>query len=95
VPKERLEAFAGGHGGIVHDWRSVESHSGRATRTIKAGGQAKGYEEEVAAFLEALRTGTPAISLESQALTTATTFAILESIAGGRVAEVRLPAAGA
>ena len=95
VPKERLEAFAGGRGGIIHDWRSVEIHGGRSVRTVKASGQAKGYAEEVAAFLEAVKTGTPAIALESQVLTTAATFAILESIASGRPVAVRLPSAGA
>ncbi len=95
MPKERLEAFAGGRGGIIHDWRSVELHGGRSVRTVKASGQAKGYAEEVDAFFEAVKTGTPAITLESQALTTAATFAILESIASGQPVAVRLPSAGA
>jgi polar amino acid transport system substrate-binding protein len=90
VPKERVEAFADGRGGIVHDWRSVELYEGRNARTIKSKGQAKGYAEEIGAFLEAVRTGRPAISLESQALTTAATFAVLRSIAERRPVEVGL-----
>jgi polar amino acid transport system substrate-binding protein len=90
VPKERVEAFCGGRGGIVHDWRWVELFDGRGVRKIKARGQAKGFAEEIVAFLEAVRTGKPAISLESQALTTAATFAVLRSIADHRPIEVTL-----
>ena len=91
VPKERVEAFAGGRGGILHDWRSVELFDGRRARTLKAKGQAKGFAEEVAAFLDSLRTGAPAIALESLAYTTAATFAVRRSIAERRPVDVELP----
>jgi predicted dehydrogenase len=93
VPKERIEAFASGRGGVLHDWRSVELFEGRQARTLKASGQAKGFAEEVEAFLTALRTGTPAIPLESLAYTTLATFAALQSAAERRPVEVVLPGA--
>jgi polar amino acid transport system substrate-binding protein len=91
VPKERVEAFAGGRGGVLHDWRSVDLLEGRRARTLKASGQAKGFAEEIAAFFASLRTGTPAIPLESLAYTTAATFAVRQSIAERRAVEVTLP----
>ena len=91
VPKERVEAFAGGRGGVLHDWRSVDLLEGRRARTLKASGQAKGFAEEIGAFFASLRTGTPAIPLESLAYTTAATFAVRQSIAERRAVEVTLP----
>jgi predicted dehydrogenase/threonine dehydrogenase-like Zn-dependent dehydrogenase len=93
VPKERIEAFAGGRGGVLHDWRSVDLLEDRQGRTLKAAGQAKGFAEEVAAFLTSLRTGAPAIPLESLAYTTAATFAVLRSIAERQPVDVILPPA--
>lgn len=91
VAKERLEAFAGGRGGIIDDWRKLELIGGRKTRTVSASGQAKGYAEELAAFLAAVATGRPALSLESQALTTVTTFAAIESFSTRAPVEIRVP----
>lgn len=90
VPKEHLEAFRRGYGGIIHDWKKAEVFEpGTSARRVYAkGGQAKGYAEEIEAFLKAIETGEPAITLESQVLTTAATFAILESASGGGVVEV-------
>jgi hypothetical protein len=90
VAKERLEAFSSGRGGIIDDWRSVELIDGRSRKIVKASGQAKGYAEEVTAFLESIRTGVPAITLESQALTTLATFAAHESWTTGGSIDVAL-----
>lgn len=88
VAKERLEAFAGGRGGVLDDWRSVELFEGRDRRVIKARGQAKGYAEEIAAFLSSLRGGAPAIPFGNLVATTAATFAALRSIVEGRVVTI-------
>jgi hypothetical protein len=56
---------------------------------LKARGQAKGYAEELAAFLAAAATGQPAIPIESQLLTTAATFAIVRSISSGSIEAVK------
>lgn len=94
LPKERVEAFSGGSGGIIDDWRSVELHQAGKVKTIKASGQAKGYAEEVTAFFSAVSSGKPAISLKSLALTTAATFAILEAITRRTTIDVVLPTSG-
>ena len=86
--KERVEAYAGGRGGIIDDWNSVDLHDGRKKSRVRARGQSKGFAEEIDAFFAAVRSGSPAISLESQVLTTAATFAVLESLAGRRPVDV-------
>lgn len=91
VAKERIEAFSGGRGGVIDDWRSVDLMDGRKTKKVSASGQAKGYAEEIAAFLGAIKSGQPAISLQSQALTTLCTFAAIESWTTRRPVDVTLP----
>jgi len=88
IPKERIEAARGGRAGIIDDWKQLELYAGRRRRRVKARGQAKGHAEELAAFLEAVATGRPAISIRSQLLTTAATFAVLRSIADRSSVEI-------
>jgi polar amino acid transport system substrate-binding protein len=90
IAKERVEASRGGRAGIVDDWRRLELYDGRKRRVMRARGQAKGHAEELAAFLAAAAAGRPAIPPESLALTTAATFAVLESIASRRTVDVTL-----
>ncbi len=96
VRKERVEAFAGGRGGIIDDWGGLELLDGRSRERVRARGQQKGFAEEIDAFLGALAGGRPAIAPESLVLTTRTTFAALESIRTRRPVDVSLGgAAGA
>ena len=88
IAKERVEAARGGRAGIIDDWRRLELYEGRRRSVLKARGQAKGYAEELAAFLAAAATGRPAIPIESQLLTTAATFAVVRSISSGSVEAV-------
>jgi polar amino acid transport system substrate-binding protein len=81
LPKERIEAYSGGSGGVIDDWKGLEVHEGRKRRRAGGRGQQKGYAEEIGAFFGALKTGTAAIAFDSQVLTTLTTFAIVESLA--------------
>jgi hypothetical protein len=81
IAKERVEAARGGRAGIIDDWRRLELFDGRRRSVLKTRGQAKGYAEELAAFLEAAATGRPAFPIESQVLTTAATFAVVRSLA--------------
>jgi polar amino acid transport system substrate-binding protein len=87
LPKERIEAFRGGRGGIVDDWKLLQLFEGRRSRSIRARGQAKGHAEEIAAFLQAVATGRPALTPRSQVLTTAASFAVARSL-GARQAVV-------
>ena len=85
LPKERIEAFAGSRTAVLDDFRSLELRHDGKQRTIRKSGQDKGFDAEIEAFLTALQRGTPMpISLESQLLTTRTTFAIDESMRTGK-----------
>lgn len=88
ISKERVEVARAGRTGIIDDWRRLELYEGRRKRRIRARGQAKGHAEELAAFLAAVASGRPAISIRSQLLTTAATFAVLRSIAERRSVDV-------
>jgi len=82
LSKERVEIFGGGQSYIIDDFRSGEHYAGGSRRKVRLAG--KGHREEVEAFLHAIRSGLPApIPLRSLALTSAATFAILDSLANG------------
>ncbi len=89
LPKERLEVARSGRIGIIDDWRTLEIFEGRKRIRKRASGQWKGHAEEIQAFLEAVATGRPALSMESQILTTAATFAVLESLASRNTVTIR------
>ena len=80
--KERIEIFGGGQSFVIDDFRVGEHYTGGSCRRLKLPG--KGYPEEVEAFLQAIRDGRPSpIAARSLALTSAATFAILDSLRTG------------
>ncbi len=88
LPKERIEAFAGGSGGVIDDWHRVEIHDGGRVRRKKVSGQAKGFREEIDAFFAAIRDGVPAIAPEHLLATTAATLAIVRAASERKVVDV-------
>ena len=89
LSKERIEIFGGGQSFIIDDFRLGEHYAGGSRRILKLPG--KGHQEEVEAFLHAVHDGRPSpISLDSLALTSATTFAILDSLRTGLPQTVHL-----
>lgn len=89
-PKERIEVFGGGNVAVLDDFRELRTFRSGKRSGRKSLTQQKGYDEEIAAFLAAVRgeAGLP-IELQSLAATTATTFAIEQSLRSG--APVVLP----
>ena len=80
--KERIEIFGGGQSFVIDDFRQGEHYAGGSRRRLKLPG--KGHQEEVEVFLRAIRDGGPSpIPLDSLALTSAVTFAILDSLHTG------------
>ncbi|MGB4107316.1 MAG: bi-domain-containing oxidoreductase [Alphaproteobacteria bacterium] len=80
-PKERLEVFGGGRVGVIDNWRKLRVQGYGRKITQRCWLQAeKGHAQEMVAFIEGIRKGEPAISFESQVLTTLATFAIQESL---------------
>ncbi len=84
-PKERIEVFGGGIAGVIDNWRKL-SVRGPGVRLDRKRwlSQAKGHAEELAAFIDAIRSGTMPIPFASQANTTRATFAIQSSLREGR-----------
>jgi polar amino acid transport system substrate-binding protein len=91
-PKERIEVFGGGAVGVLDDFRQLTvSRGGKRSRQQRFS-QEKGFAEEVAAFLGAVRgQAGPPIPLRSLVATTRATFAIEESLRTGVPARIALP----
>lgn len=84
-PKERIEVFGGSKVAVIDDFRALQiTSNGKLERERKLT-QAKGYDEEIEAFFQAVKgkTGAP-IELTSLVATTRATFAVEESLATGR-----------
>lgn len=81
-PKERIEIFGGNRVGVMENFKEVIL-SEQGARRVRAFSGGKGHKEEIAAFLESVKTGAPAIDFRSQVLTTLATFRINQSIDSG------------
>ncbi len=86
MPKERFEVFCGSRSAVIDNFSRLELYAGSG-RTVKRF-SGKGHSEEIAAFVSAVRTGIPAISMDSQTAVTLASFAVLESIGTGRAVQV-------
>jgi predicted dehydrogenase len=85
-PKETLDASGGGRTARLDNFRQATVWTGRRRSATKArGGQDKGQQRQLAAFVEACRAGTPMpIALDSLLATTRATIAVGESLASGK-----------
>ena len=87
LPKERCEVFADDRTAVLDDFRVTRFPGGRTVR----GRQAKGFAEELQAFLDACRGGPWPIPWSSLAGTHRVCFAAARSLETGGA--VHLPAA--
>jgi predicted dehydrogenase/NADPH:quinone reductase-like Zn-dependent oxidoreductase len=86
LPKEYLEVLGGGTAAVLDDFRTLRLHaSGHATSlTRRLAPQDKGHSAELAAFLEAVRSGADSpVNPEHAAHVTRVTFAAVESVRTG------------
>ena len=79
IPKEELSVMGGGLGALLDNFRSVDLYRGSKRNKKRCPG--KGHAEEVAAFVRGIQAGRSPISFESLVATSATTLAILTSLA--------------
>lgn len=80
VSKEFLEVFSGGIVAVINDYKEMTIF-GKAEKTVK-GSQDKGHNNEVKAYVDAIKNGTPTpISFDEQYISMLATFKCLESIA--------------
>jgi polar amino acid transport system substrate-binding protein len=89
--KERVEVYGGGRVAVLGDFRALEIWSNGKSRVTKKFQQDKGFDQEIAAFIEAARTGARMpISFRSLALTTLVTLRIEEALGSGQPQEIAL-----
>jgi predicted dehydrogenase/threonine dehydrogenase-like Zn-dependent dehydrogenase len=83
VGKERLEVFCGASTAVLDDYRSVTLYGGTGSSTIERRTQDKGHTAEIAAFVEAVRSGRPPVSLDEVENVSRATLAAVESLRTG------------
>ncbi len=82
--KERIEVFGGGRSAVIDDWRAAELYEGDVgSRRIKTASQDKGQKAMLQAWVEAMRSGTPAIHPDELMAVSAATIAAVESLTIG------------
>lgn len=86
MPKERCEILGGGRSAVIDNFNRVELYGKSKKRTKKFHG--KGHSEEMAEFVTSLKSGTPAIPMNSQIATTLASFAVLESLETGNSVKI-------
>ena len=84
-PKETLDAAAGGRSARLDNFKQATVWTGRRRNTTRSrGSQDKGQQQQIAHFVEAVRTGAPMpISLDSLVATTRATLAVGKSLSSG------------
>lgn len=88
-PKERVEVFGGGKVGVIDNWRGLEiRENGRKAGKRLYLSSAKGHAEELAAFVQSIRDGVPAIAFDSLVATTQATFAVQQALRTGQSCQV-------
>ena len=80
-PKEQIEAFGGGVVAVLDDFRRLVISAQGKRSELKSRTQEKGFDQEIDAFLAAVRgTGPLPISVESLAATSRATFAVMDEL---------------
>jgi predicted dehydrogenase/threonine dehydrogenase-like Zn-dependent dehydrogenase len=88
-PKERFEIFADGSVGLLDDFRSGLLVRNGREESLRGGAQDKGHDAEVAAFVEAVRSGASSpIALDSLVATTLASFAVLDALRTGETVDL-------
>jgi len=82
--KERIEVFGQGRAAAIENWHCARVFGGGRARKIKARGSGKGHRHEMAAFVDAIRTGGPSpLPLEQAVAATLATLAIQAALTAG------------
>jgi predicted dehydrogenase len=81
IPKERVEVFGETGAGVLDDFRTLTLHRGGRAKTSR-GRRDKGHAAELAAWVQACRTGTDPWPVADMAAVMRATFAIRDSAQG-------------
>jgi len=92
LPKEYCEVFGGQKVAILENYRSLTLHCGNRRKRRRLMNQQKGFREEAAAFVGALRSGGPMpIDFETLVAVTRATFLVHESLDSGAAVQADPP----
>ena len=83
VPKEYIEVFCGDVLMQMSDFRTLSIYRGNRKERVKNRWQDKGFENELRAFINAIKSGEPPIPFDSLYQTTRATFAVRDSLRTG------------
>ncbi len=84
LPKEYFEVFGAGRCALLDNYRRLTMHRANRRRRHRLLNQAKGFPQEAAAFVAAVRSGDPMpIDFASLVATTRATFAVQRSLESG------------
>jgi polar amino acid transport system substrate-binding protein len=90
-PKERIEVYGGARVAVLDDFRMLETWQDGKRKVTKRLTQDKGFDQELSAFLDAVRGGKPMpIEWRSIVLTTLTTLRIEDALRSGKPETVNL-----
>jgi predicted dehydrogenase/threonine dehydrogenase-like Zn-dependent dehydrogenase len=81
VGKERIEAFGLAGIGVLDDYRVLDLHTSKTNRV--KGHQQKGHREEIAAFVDGVRSGRAPVALSEVVNVSVATLAVVDSIRTG------------
>lgn len=85
LPKERVEVFGGGRSAVLDDFRQLEMWRDGKRKTSKRMSQDKGFDQELAAFVAAVRSGEAMpIDWRSLMMTSLATLRIEDSLRSGK-----------
>jgi polar amino acid transport system substrate-binding protein len=91
LPKEYCEVFGGQKSAILDNYRTLTLHRGNRKRKRRLMNQEKGFKEEAAAFVDAVKSGGPMpIDFESLVAVTRATFLVHESLDNGSAVDLDL-----
>ncbi|MDX2039795.1 MAG: bi-domain-containing oxidoreductase [Acidobacteriota bacterium] len=91
LPKERVEVFGGGRSAVLDDFRQLEMWRDGKRKTSKRMSQDKGFDQELAEFVAAVRLGEEMpIDWRSLVMTTLATLRIEDSLRSGKPEAVSL-----
>ena len=91
VSKERIEGFCGSRTAVLDDYTRLDRFESARHQTRRLRSQDKGHGAEMLAFIEAVRTGRPAVELGELANVSLATMAIVESLRTGRMVRLSEP----
>lgn len=91
MSKEFIEAFGGGRGIVIDDFRGGRLYDERGgSKKLKGGPQDKGQRGMIDALFDGLASGKPALPFESAALTSLAAIRVVASLATGQALSVSL-----